>query len=78
MSLSEKQALTTNFNVGYTAVTGDKASFSTAFSYSSNAINVDDASDYENGVYTLKATYTCFNVDFEAYFDIVFLRQGSP
>ena len=78
MSLSEKQALTTNFNVGYTAVTGDKASFSTAFSYSRNAINVDDASDYENGVYTLKATYTCFNVDFEAYFDIVFLRQGSP
>ncbi len=89
MSAAEKNALTgTNFTVSYTAQEGNSAAFaaaSTGFSYDNSAedennpetypqIVIKNASDYQKGVYTLKADYNGFKTSF----DIVFLTEPTP
>ena len=86
MSTAERNALTgTNFTVTYTAQEGDSAAFAaaaTGFSYNNSAedtehpetypqIVINKASDYQKGVYTLKADYNGFKTSF----DIVFLTE---
>ena len=58
----------------YDSTSGDKASFATDFSYNSTSkqIQVNNYSNYKNGVYTLKATY---DNKFTTNFDIVFERS---
>lgn len=85
MSSTEKEALT-NFNVTYNYTTGDDKKFGgdntydpviyAQFSYNTTdkQIIVTNASDFENGVYTLEADYN----GFKATFDIVFLKTASP
>ena len=84
MSTADYAALnSTNFNITYTYdfTTGDKREFGgkaadddpaipAQFSYANNTITVIDASDFENGVYTLNADYKGFT----AKFDLVFSR----
>ena len=84
MSTADYAALnSTNFNITYTydSTTGDKREFGgkaadddpailAQFSYANNTITVIDASDFENGVYTLNADYKGFT----AKFDLVFSR----